>query len=38
MLFRQSIELAFKLIFVREYVKKIDGHNLIDLLKEIRNQ
>lgn len=52
MLFRQSIELSFKLIFVnenlkkqtfttkeelREYAKKIDGHDLISLLKEIRN-
>ena len=52
MLFRQSVELAFKLIFVNEnlkkqtfttkedlkkYAKKIEGHNLIDLLKEIRN-
>lgn len=52
MLFRQSIELSFKLIFVNEilkkqtftakeklweYAKKIDGHDLICLLKEIRN-
>lgn len=51
MLFRQSIELAFKLIYVnenlkkqifttkdelREYAKKIDGHDLINLLKEIK--
>lgn len=52
MLFRQSIELAFKLIFVNEilkkqtfitkeelkqYARKIDGHDLVCLLKEIRN-
>lgn len=52
MLFRQSIELAFKLIFVneilkkqtfitkeelKEYARKIDGHDLVCLLKEIRN-